>query len=263
MDIVVCLKQVVDPELPARDFALDPASHRQVREGRPLVISTYDENALEVALQVKDKMGAKVTALTMGPPAVVGDAIRLALAMGADEAVVVDDARAPDLLGVEKAAVLAAAIRRVGRYDLVLAGCESADWVERVVGPLLAESLGAACVTFVGRIDAADGTLLVRRTADEGFHQVEVRLPAVLTITSDESNRPRLPKVKDIMGARRKPVATWTRADLGEVPASGARPVDVRDVTVPERTARCEFLPGEPAEQAAALVQRLRERKLF
>lgn len=263
MDIIVSLKQVVDPELPARDFAIAPNTGRQVREGRPLVISTYDENALEVALQLKDRLGGKVTVLTVGPRAVVGDAIRLALAMGADEAAVVDEGGAPDLLGVEKAALLTAAIRRLGPFDLVLAGCESADWVERVVGPLLAEALGAACVTFVSRIESTDGSLVVRRTADEGFHQVEVHLPAVLTITSDESNRPRLPKVKDIMTARRKPVQTWTRADLGDLPADGAQPVEVRDVVLPERTARCEFLPGEPAEQAAALVQRLRALKLL
>lgn len=263
MEIIVCLKQVVDPELPARDFAIDPATLRQIREGRPLVISTYDENALEAALQLKDQSGAKVTALTIGPGAAVGDAVRLALAMGADEAVVVDEPRAPELLGVEKAALLECAIRRIGHVDLVLLGCESADWVERVVGPLLAEALGAACVTFVSRIAAADGQLLVRRTADDGFHHLEVRPPAVLTVTSDEAIRPRLPKVKDIMGARRKLVQTWARADLDAPGGRGARAVEVRDVSVPARTARCEFLPGEPAEQAAALVQRLRDLKLL
>jgi len=103
MDVVVCLKQVVDPELPVRDFAVDPGTQRQVREGRPLVISTYDENALEVALQLKDASGAKVKVLTLGPRAAVSEAIRLALAMGADEAIVVDDPRAPELSGAEKA----------------------------------------------------------------------------------------------------------------------------------------------------------------
>ena len=264
MEIIVCLKQVVDPELPARDFAIDPATRRQVREGRPLVISTYDENALEVALQLKDRVGGKVTALTLGPQGVVGDAIRLALAMGADEAVGVDDPHGAGLLGVEKARVLTAAIRRIGRFDLVLCGCESADWVERVVGPLLAEALAAACVTFVSRIEQTNGGLLVRRMADEGFHQLEVRLPAVLSVTSDETNRPRLPKVKDIMTARRKPVQVWPMADLSGTSAEGDAPgVEVRDVALPERTARCEFLPGDAAAQVAVLTQRLRDLKLL
>jgi len=265
MEIIVCLKQVVDPELPVRDFAIDPATHRQVREGRPLVLSTYDENALEVALHIKDKTGSKVTALTIAPQATVGDSVRLALAMGADEAVVVDDPTSPNLSGPVKARLLAAAIRKIGRYDLVLAGCESADWVERVVAPLLAEELGAACVTFAGRVEPAGQGLVVHRQADEGYHVLDVRLPAVLSITSDEANRPRLPKVKDIVTAKRKPVRTWPAADLG--PDASAAPtaigVAVRDVSIPQRTARCEFLAGEPDEQAAALAARLRELKLL
>ncbi len=264
MNVVVCLKQVVDPELPAKDFAMDPGTQRQVREGRPLVISTYDENALEVALQLKDASGAGVKVLTLGAQAAVGDAIRLALAMGADEAVVVDDALAPERAGAEKARMLAAAIRRMGSVDLILTGCESADWVERVVAPLLAEDLGVACVTFVSRIESRDGAPVVRRMVEDGHHLVEVRLPAVLSITSDESNRPRLPKVKDIMAAKRKPVQTWAPADLvltaTSDPASG---VEVRQVVVPERTSRCEFLTGEPPELVEALVQRLRDQKLL
>jgi electron transfer flavoprotein beta subunit len=227
-------------------------------------MSTYDENALEVALQMKDRHGGKVTALAIGSQATTGDMIRLALAMGADDAVVVDDARSADLLGPEKAAILAGAIQRLGRFDLVLCGCESADWVERVVPPLLAEMLSAACVTFVTKVDAAAAGLDVRRMADDGFHLLDVRLPAVLSVASDDTNRPRLPKVKDIVAAKRKPVQVWTPADV--VPVSGGRPmaaIEVRDVAVPQRTARCEFLAGDPPAQVAALTQRLRELKLL
>jgi electron transfer flavoprotein beta subunit len=264
MDIIVCVKQVVDPELPVRDFAIDPTTRRQVREGRPLVLSTYDENALEIALQIKDRTGAKVTVLTIAPQATIGDSVRLALAMGADEAVVVDDPDSPLLAGAVKARLLAAAIRRIGRFDLVLAGCESADWVERVVAPLLAEELGAACVTFAGRVEPAGQALVVHRQADEGYHVLDVRLPAVLSITSDETNRPRLPKVKDIVTAKRKPVHTWPVADLRPPAAvATAAGVEVREVSIPQRTARCEFLAGDPEAQATALALRLRELKLL
>lgn len=262
METIVCLKQVVDPELPPREFGIDPATRRQVRVGKPLVISTYDENALELALQLKDRVGGKVTALTLGPPAEVKDAVRLALAMGADEAVVVDDPQAPLLLGAEKAALLAAAVARIGRFDLVLTGCESADWVERAVAPLLAEALGTACVTFVTRAEADGGALTVRRASEEGFHLLEVRPPAVLAVTSDEAIRPRLPKVKGIMAAMRKPVQTWARTDIAADAGQGVPGVEVREVRVPERTTTCEFLEGEPAEQAEALVSRLRTLKL-
>jgi electron transfer flavoprotein beta subunit len=263
VDILVCVKQVVDPELPLRDFAIDPATGRQAREGRPLVLSTYDENALEVALQLKDAHGGKVTALTVGAASSVGDAVRLALAMGADEAVVVDEPRSPDLFGLERAALIGAASRRAGPFDLILTGCESADWVERAVAPWLAEALGAACVTFVTRIEPAPGgaTATVRRLADDGVHTVEVRLPAVISIASDDANRPRLPKVKDIMAAKRKPVRTVAPAELGIGAVDPG--LDVLEVTVPKRTAKCEFMPGEPAEQVAALAERLRDLKLL
>jgi len=263
VDTIVCLKQVVDPELPQWDFAIDPATKRQVRMGKPLVISTYDENALELALQLKEKTGGKVTALTLGPQGEVKDAVRLALAMGADEAVVIDDPQSPQRLAADKASVLAAAIKRIGRFDLVLTGCESADWVERAMAPFLAEALGAACVTFISRAESRDGALSVRRTSEEGFQTVDVRLPAVLSVTSDEAIRPRLPKVKDIMAAMRKPVANWTRADLGAEDAGGAKGVEVKDVSIPERTTKVEFLEGEPAEQAEALVARLRALKIL
>jgi electron transfer flavoprotein beta subunit len=264
VDILVCIKQVVDPELPLRDFAIDPATRRQARDGRPLVISTYDENALEVALQLKDARGGKVTALTIGPAASVGDSVRLALAMGADGAVVVDEPRSPHLHGVERAAMLAAACRRAGPFDLVLTGCESADWVERAVAPWLAEALGAACVTFVTRIDPAPGgaTVSARRLADDGVHTVEVRLPAVISVASDDANRPRLPKVRDIMAAKRKPVQSLAASDLGMDAGAGAG-LDVLDVTVPQRTGACEVLTGAPADQVATLTERLRDLKLL
>jgi electron transfer flavoprotein beta subunit len=201
--------------------------------------------------------------LTVGSAASVGDSVRLALAMGADEAVVVDETRSSDMLGIERAALLAVASRRSGPFDLILTGCESADWVERAVAPWLAEALGATCVTFVTRIDPAPGgaTVTARRLADDGVHTVEVRLPAVISITSDDGNRPRLPKVKDIMSAKRKPVRTLAASDLEAAAVDVG--LEVLDVTVPTRTAKCEFLPGEPAEQVAALTERLRDLKVL
>jgi electron transfer flavoprotein beta subunit len=263
MDVVVCLKQVVDPELPARDFAIDPGTRRQARDGRTLVISTYDENALEVALQLKERTGGKITVVAVGPQAALGEAVRKALAMGADEALVVDEPRAPRWLGAEVAPVLAAAIRRIGRAELVLVGCESADWVERVVAPLLAEALGASCVTFASQVEPADGGVLVRRMADDGVHRVAARLPAVVSVTSDEANKPRLPKVKDIVAAKRKPLSVVVTADLEADPAWRLPVPEVREVAVPQRTGTCEMLGGEPAEQVDALVRRLRELKLL
>jgi electron transfer flavoprotein beta subunit len=131
-----------------------------------------------------------------------------------------------------------------------------------VVPPLLAEELGVVCVTFVSKVEVADGKVQARRLADDGVHLVEARLPAVISVTSDEANKPRLPKVKDIVGAKRKPVQTWPASDLG-ITDAGAGGIEVRDVSIPQRTAKCEMLAGEPAEQVAALVQRLRDLKVL
>jgi len=266
MEIVVCLKQIVDPEIPASEFRLDPVTKRQVRGSHALVISSYDENALEVALQLKEKQGGKVTAATIGEEQAT-EALRKALAMGADEAVLISDAPLLEADDLGKARVLARAIRKLSSPDLILCGCESADWVSRVVGPFLAEELGLSCVTFGTHIELRDGKALVRRIVEDGYHLVETSLPAVVTIASDETNTPRLPKVRDIMAAVKKPIARLRLADLGIERGSlqelRQRAV-LQDVVVPVREARCEFIEGDtPEEQAERLVLRLKDLKVL
>ena len=183
LNIVVCIKQIIDPEIPASQFKLDKATKRQLREGHNLVISAYDHNALEVALQLKEKAGGKITALSLGEPG-AASALKSALGMGADEAVLLAD---PAFLECDQfgvAHVLAAAIKKLGACDLVLCGCESGDWGDKMVGPLLAEELGAACVTFATRIEAKDGALVLRRVVDQ-IESVKGRILGVLLNRAD------------------------------------------------------------------------------
>src|SRR5512137_1459929 len=153
MNVVVCIKQIIDPEIPAEQFKLDPASKRQVRGGLSLVISAYDQNALEVALQLREKTGGKITALSLGEPEAQG-AVKSAMGMGVDAGVLVTD---PVLMGSDSlgvAHVLAKAIQKIGPPDLILTGCVSGDTGNKVVGPLLAEELGLPYLSFVSRIEA-------------------------------------------------------------------------------------------------------------
>lgn len=264
MDIVVCVKQIIDPEIPGEQFKLDPATKRQIRGGLSLVISAYDQNALEVALQLREKAGGKVTALAVGEPEAQG-AVKSAMGMGADAGALVSD---PILAGSDSfgvAHVLACAVRKIGKPDLVLTGCVSGDTGTKAVGPLLAEELGMPCVAFVSRIEVQQGVAIARRIVEDGYERVEARLPLVATILSDDSNVPRYSKLKDIMAAARKPIAVWKAGDAGVDPTRvgpGARRLALRAVTMPQRESRCELVTGEtPAEQAQRLAARLRELK--
>src|SRR3990170_3482237 len=263
MRIVVCVKQVIDPELPASQFRIDAESKRQRPNGHPLVISPYDENALEVALKLKEKTGDTVAVVSAGEPSAI-IALRKGLAMGADEAALISD---PALDGSDAfglAAALARGIQKLGIPDLVLCGCESGDWADRTVGPILAEALNIPCVSFVAQVDGEDGRLRMRRVVEEGYEVWEGALPLLLTILSHESNIPRYPKVKDIMTASRRSIPTWSAADLGveagDIGKAAIR-TEVQQLTLQSRESRCELMDGEPAQQVTTLITKLRERK--
>lgn len=265
MRIVVCLKQIIDPELPVSQFRIDTEAKRQQSDSHPLVISPYDENALELALKLKEQTGGHVTVLSVGQSSAVS-ALRKGVAMGADEAALISDPalEGSDAFGI--ATALAEGVRKLGPTDLVLCGCESGDWADRIVGPIVAETLGIPCVTFVARIERQNGRLLAQRVVEEGYEVWELTPPGLLTVLSDETNTPRYPKVKDIMAASRRVIPTWSRADLGlgdSAVGRAAGRIEIQELTLPTRESRCEILDGEPEEQVATLVTKLRERKVI
>jgi electron transfer flavoprotein beta subunit len=266
MHSIVCIKQIIDPEISAEQFRLDPDTNRQIRGGLSLVISAYDQNALEVALQLREKVGGKITALCLGEAGAMG-AVKSALGMGVDAGVLVSDLDllASDSFGV--AHVLAKAIRKIGMPDLVLTGCVSGDTGNKVVGPLIAEELGLSCVTFVSRIEIKNGNAIMRRVVEDGYELVEAALPILASILSDDTNVPRYSKLKDIMAAAKKQVPTWKAADLNvdasKVGAAATR-LQVKDVSVPKGESHCEMLDGDTSEERAdKLALRLRERKVI
>jgi electron transfer flavoprotein beta subunit len=272
MNIVVCIKQIIDPEIPAEQFRLDPTTRRQIRGGLSLVISAYDQNALEVALQLRERGGGTVTALCLGERSALG-AVKTALGMSVDAGVLVSDPVLLDSEAFGVAHVLARAVQRIeklgqtGTVDLVLTGCVSGDTGRKVMPPLLAEALGWGCVTFATRVQVEGGRAVVRRIVDDGYEVVEGALPLVLGILSDDTNVPRYSKLKDIMAAAKKPVPTWTAADLGVDPArvgAGAARLRLCDMQLPQRESHCELVDGQtPQEQGARLAERLRALKVI
>lgn len=263
MKTLVCLKQILDPEIPQRDFRIDSTRREAARGSARLVTNIFCENALETALQLRERSGGEVRAISIGPPS-AEETLRKALALKADQAGLVaygDDL--PRLNSAVAACLLAAAIRHWGPFDLILTGREAGDWGAGQTGGLLAEELGLPLVAFVDHIETAGEGILLRRQTEGGWDRVEAALPLVATITNSDENVPRIPKTRDIMMSQRQPLARWTPNDLG-VPAerlsAAADSVQVVDLSIPQRQSRCEFIEGESLdERIEAFAARIAE----
>jgi electron transfer flavoprotein beta subunit len=261
MKIIVCLKQILDPDLPARDFRIDTVKKEAVRGGANLVTNIFCENALETALKLREKAGGTtITALCYGGGE-AEDTLRKALAMTADEAVLVERPGSANPDAATVARVLAAAIRKVGGADLVFVGRESGDWGVGQTGGLLAEELGLPFLGFVDTVEVAGDGLKLRRQTDTGFEIAEAPTPLLVTITNNEQNVPRIPKTRDVMMSYRKPLQKLTLADLGlddESVHAADGAFAVVELSVPVKEVRCELVEGDTLEaRVDALAQRI------
>lgn len=269
MRIIVCLKQILDPELPPSVFEIDSTAGRAVLDKHPLVISPFDENALELALQLKEKIAnTHVTALTYGNPKLVEEGVlRKALGLLVDEAVLVKKESQSEQDAFATARVLAAAIRKLGSADLVLCGRQAGDWDAGLVGFLLAEELDYPCLSFVSQISPAEDQLIFKTEVEAGFELVEAKPPVVATVTNDESNVIRVAKIRDVMMAHRKKVVHFSLAELGldvaELDQIRAH-AGLKDIYIPSQSTVCQFIEGEgPEEKVVMLVDKLRNCKIL
>jgi electron transfer flavoprotein beta subunit len=203
------VKQVPDPNSVV--YQIDPGTKRLVRDGVTNVLDPGAEVALEAALQLAEKDGSTVTVLSMGPEDAV-DAIRRALAMGAnDGALVTDDAlEGADALSTSKA--LAAALKEL-EYDIIFAATESTDGYSGMVPGMVAELLGIPHLSFIRTLDIQNGTLTGQRVTASGYQVVSCKLPLLVAIASG-SHEPRYPALKGIMAAKRKQVEEFALEDL-------------------------------------------------
>jgi len=249
--IIVCLKQIIDPEIPTDDFRIDPEKLEVVPGNAALVTNIFCENALETALQLRERLGGYITVLSFGGES-AEDTLRKALAMKADEAVlVVNDGRPhPDPLVV--AQVLARAIRKIGNYDLIMVGRESGDWGTGQTGGLLAEELNLPCINFVDQIEKRGTGLLVKRQTGEGWEKFNAHPPLLLTITNHETNLPRIPKARDISASARQFITRWSFDDIGvnaEEMSAGGSYYELVELKTAEQTLTCEFVSGKTLEE--------------
>jgi len=207
MKIAVCVKQI-----PEGSRRIDPETKRLDRSGEG-ALNPFDAHAVEEALRLKDAGGeGEIVLISMGP-AKAQDALRKALAMGADRAVLVNDAAAAGADLVATSSVLAKALERESA-DLVLFGQQAGDSDGAVLPGAVADRLRLPVVSQAAEVTHADGRLTVKRQTEFGYDVIETPLPAVIAV-SDAINEPRYPSLKGIMGAKSKPQETVSLAELG------------------------------------------------
>jgi electron transfer flavoprotein beta subunit len=257
MNSIVCLKEVPDTEtrIVVRDGKV-------VEEGIQYVVNPYDEFALEEALKWQEEHGGKVTIVSLGPER-ARESILKGLAMGADEVYQLCD---PAFLGGDAyatARALAAAIGKLGDYDVIFCGKQAVDEDDAAVGVMIAELLDLPHVSVVTdlQIDAGAGTARAEREIEGGKEVVETSLPAVITAQKG-LNEPRYPSFRGIRQARSKPFTQWSAADVGleagDVGSAGTKAEVLEILPPPERPAG-RIIAGEPAEAAREVVRLLRE----
>ena len=217
MRIIVCIKQVPDPEGPRESFVINEATNCVEPSGIPPVLSLFDENALEAALKIKDADKDNVTVSVLSIGKKVSNAVMVkALAAGADELLKVEDDafESGNLDSFATASVLASAIKKAGNYDLILVGRQAADWNAGQVGINIAGMLDVPCVTLAKKVVPENGSVIVDRVLPNGDETVKTQLPAVVMV-SNEVGELRYPAMKERRNAKNKPVTAWEKGDIG------------------------------------------------
>lgn len=254
MNIVVCMKQVPDPEGPPTSFEILADEMKVAPRGLPPVANPYDENALEAALRIKDSQGARITLLTMGKS--LSRAVLLkAMGTGVDDAVLIDgsvlDAHALD--SYTTARLLAAALCKTD-HDLILAGRQASDTNAGQVGLLVAQLLGIPAIAMAGKLEISDGRVRVESIMPDGFALMEAPLPALVTV-SHEVGELRYPSLAAIRDAKKLPVATFSPSEL-DVDLEAGPMVEIVGLAEPVRERSCRMVSGEtPAEAGEKLAE--------
>lgn len=253
--IIVCMKVVIDPELPLSEFEVDRALLRPIPpRGTPPLMNPFDENALEAALKIKDAQECKITILSLGS-LLPKPVLQKTLATGADEIIAIEDLEFENLDHINTAYALAAAIRKIGGYDVIFAGRQASDWDAGTVWAGIAELLNIPSVTIGRKAEVSDGKITIERNGVAGIEMVECPLPALVTFTGEVGDL-RYPTLPALQKAKKKEIARWSASTIG---FSKTHVMEVRDLYIPDfGTANCQFLPGsDPEEKGRGLARRL------
>lgn len=263
MNIVVCVKQVPD----TTEVKLDPVKGTLIRDGVPSIINPDDKAALEAALCIREQAGGKVTVVSMGPPQ-ADVALREALAMGADEAILVTDRAFGGADTWATSYTIASAIKKLD-YDLIIAGRQAIDGDTAQVGPQIAQHLGLPQVSYVENIEAVnERSIVLRRQFEDRYHIVEAQLPCLITVLS-ELNKPRYMSVSGVFDAyREKKVVRMTLEDLEDVIDKsniglGGSPTRVKQSFTKQPKGKGEKFETDADDAVRIIVEKLAEKHLI
>jgi electron transfer flavoprotein beta subunit len=255
LTIAVCMK--ISPD--TAQLRADAQSGAPLLDETPCRIGTFDENALEEAVQLKEKHGGKVLVVSLAAEAPPPELILRALAIGADEAYVIEEPSARDADALATARILAAALKKLNGLDLVLCGEGSLDAYNRQVGPRLAEELGIPVLSQVTHVEDRDGKLVAHRALEDRTLVVEASTPILFTV-GQEINQPRFPTVLQIMSASAKPSVTWCLVDLGfdeTETAAGMSGVRTLEIFAPPDKRQQNRIKGDSVTEIAGELARI------
>ncbi|MDR0915648.1 MAG: electron transfer flavoprotein subunit beta/FixA family protein [Oscillospiraceae bacterium] len=262
MKIIVCAKQVPD----TNEVKIDPVKGTLIRDGVPSILNPDDANALEAALDLKDRYpGSTVSVISMGPPQ-ANYMLRETLALGADEAILLSARAFGGADTCATSTTIAAGIRKLGGYDIIFAGRQAIDGDTAQVGPQTAQRLGIPSVTYVQKIrEIKEGSVIVERQLETGYEIVEVQTPCLLTCVK-ELNTPRYMSVVGIENAYKAEITTWNEVDVNLKPEDcglKASPTQILRSFAPPPKGKGEILSGSVREMAQSLVAKLNEQHVI
>jgi electron transfer flavoprotein beta subunit len=261
MNIIVLIKQVPDTS----EVKINRETNTLIRDGVPSIVNPFDMYAIEEALRLRERHGGKVTTVTMGPPQ-AAEALKETVAMGVDEAVLLSDRSFAGADTWATSYALSQGIKKIGAYDLVIAGKQAIDGDTAQVGPETADMLGIPFVAYIRKIEKIENNkMTVERMMDEGFDIVETSLPALITVVK-EINEPRLPSLKGKMKAKSLKVPAWNAQEIGADPefcGLKGSPTKVVKIFPPTPRGQREVLSGTIEEQVATVAKKLKEQSLI
>ena len=259
MNIIVCIKQV--PE--TTEVRINPETNTLMREGVKSIINPFDMYAIEEGVLIREKVGGKVTVVTMGPPQAEA-ALREAISLGADEAILLSDRAFAGSDTWATSYTLAAAIRKIKDYQLIMCGKQASDGDTAQVGPGIATHLDIPQVIYVKKVEEIkDTTIRVWRMTEDGYEVIEAPFPVLFTVVK-EINTPRLPSLKGIMRSKQAKITVWTHkdieADFAQLGLNGS-PTQVAKVFTPAPRGKGQMLSGTTDDIVAGLVNILKEQQ--
>ncbi|MEA3459176.1 MAG: electron transfer flavoprotein subunit beta/FixA family protein [Chloroflexota bacterium] len=266
MHAIVCIKQVPD----TTDIKINPETGTLVREGVESIVNPFDEYAIEEGLRLKERFGGKVTVISMGPPQ-AETALKKALAMGADEVILLSDRAFAGADTLATSYTLSETIKKIGDFDVVICGREASDGATGQVGPGIARRLDISQLTYVFKIREIDfeaRTITVERLLEEGREVVTATLPALLAVVKD-INQPRYPTFMGIRKAAKAKIPVWTSEDLGgakheKFGLDGSATKVIKVFTPPPRVGKAEIIKADTVEEAAStLAEKLLREKII